>query len=447
MISDDYEFKNGINFVAVSTEKAASEPSSLCSFAVVVIENGRKREMKHWFIKPPNMQFEEKNQNMLKRIGKSVEDFHDKPTLAESWEEIRPYLKSRLVVCHDPFLKELLEARKSFSFETDEFHFLSSKDLAKAAFPLLKSHGLSAIAKEFGFQHQNHNDSSDANVTADLILKICQDCNASDMNYVFKKLSIAPSLQKAIRKPKPTRRSELVFNDSRGVAAGYTQSASIQCLPLSQHYYPKHRAQAAKWARALMARDDVCIIDTETTGLNSYDEVVELAAIDLRGRVLFESLLCPKRGSMHPKAEETHGLTMAILENAPTYEEVFGEIHSCLSGKLVLAYNAEYDARLIMQTHEKYRDKKSNDPADNLHLQFDCIMKAWAMYVGEWNPRYKEYKWQKLPGTTHGALGDCYAALEVIKYMANSRGEGIQIPWWVWSILLLFILVALSSAH
>lgn len=340
----DTEFKKGINFIAVSTEKAAADPSSICSFAVVVIEDGKKREMKHWFFKPPNMIFDEKNQNMLKRIGKSVDDFHDKPTVAESWEEIRPFLKSKLVVCHDPFLKELLEIRKSFGFETDEFHFLSSKDLAKAAFPLLKGHGLTGIAKEFGFQHQNHNDSSDANVTADLVLKICNDCNASNMSHVFRKLSITPFEQRAIRKPRPTKRSELIKEDSRVLAPGYVGSANIQCRPVGQHYYPRHRTQASKWAKDLMARTDVCIIDTETTGLNAYDEVIELAAIDLQGNVLFESLLCPKRGSIHPKAEATHGLSMEILENAPTYEDVFDEIRSALSGKLVLSYNAEYDA-------------------------------------------------------------------------------------------------------
>jgi len=445
MTTDSDKLKQGINFVAVSTERATAEPSSVCSFAVVVIEDGKKSEVKHWLIRPPDMLFDEKNQKMLKRIGKSVDDFQDKPTLAETWNEIRPFLKSKLVISHDPFLKEFVDVRKSFGFETDEFHFLSSKELAKAAFPLLKGHGLTAIAKEFGFQHQNHNDSSDANVTADLILKICNDCNASDINHMLKKLSVVPAQQKALRKPRPTKRSDVMQSSSRSVATGYVRSAKVQCRPLSQHYFPRHRAQTTKWARDLLNRTDVCIIDTETTGLGDYDEVIELAVIDLQGNVLFESLLCPRRGSIHPKAQEKHGLTMEILESAPTYEDIFDEIKRCLNGKLILSYNAEYDARLLIQTHEKYRDKKSNNPADNLHLQFDCIMKAWAMHVGEWNPRFKEYKWQKLPGTTHGARGDCHAALDVLKYMADSKSGGLQIPWWVWSLFILFVLAALGA--
>jgi DNA polymerase-3 subunit epsilon len=46
-------------------------------------------------------------------------------------------------------------------------------------------------------------------------------------------------------------------------------------------------------------------------------------------------------------------------------------------------------------------------------------MLAYSKYVGEWNDYRKDFKWQKLQGGDHSALGDCRATLEVIKKMAK----------------------------
>jgi hypothetical protein len=47
------------------------------------------------------------------------------------------------------------------------------------------------------------------------------------------------------------------------------------------------------------------------------------------------------------------------------------------------------------------------------------VMAEYAKYVGEWNDKYGDYKWQRLPGATHGAVGDCLATLKVLRTMAH----------------------------
>jgi DNA polymerase-3 subunit epsilon len=45
-------------------------------------------------------------------------------------------------------------------------------------------------------------------------------------------------------------------------------------------------------------------------------------------------------------------------------------------------------------------------------------MQWYSQWVGEWNDYHQDYKWQRLPGGDHSALGDCKATLEVIRRMA-----------------------------
>ncbi len=50
-----------------------------------------------------------------------------------------------------------------------------------------------------------------------------------------------------------------------------------------------------------------------------------------------------------------------------------------------------------------------------------CAMVAYAQYVGEMNHKGTGYKWHKLRGGDHTALGDCRATLGLIRRMANGE--------------------------
>jgi DNA polymerase-3 subunit epsilon len=42
-----------------------------------------------------------------------------------------------------------------------------------------------------------------------------------------------------------------------------------------------------------------------------------------------------------------------------------------------------------------------------------------AEWVGEWDDYHRSFRWQKLQGGDHSALGDCLATLEIIKKIAG----------------------------
>jgi DNA polymerase III epsilon subunit-like protein len=103
--------------------------------------------------------------------------------------------------------------------------------------------------------------------------------------------------------------------------------------------------EAADWARGLLA-DDFVIMDTETTGLYSGDEIVQLAVIDKTGAVLLDSLLRPTQ-PIPRIASSIHGITDAMVEGAPTFEELYNYLLLAIGGKRVAIYNATFDIAML----------------------------------------------------------------------------------------------------
>lgn len=157
------------------------------------------------------------------------------------------------------------------------------------------------------------------------------------------------------------------------------------------------------------------IIDTETTGLSGRDEVIEIAIIRPNGDAVFRShIKPPKRRKMPPEAEKIHGITLAFLKDKPTLADVWAGIERAVHGKILIAYNAEFDERLLRQTCKKY-----DLPA--LKNKWECAMLHYAAWVGEWNDYRNDYKWQKLPSAGHNAFSDCLATRKVIVEMAGGK--------------------------
>jgi DNA polymerase-3 subunit epsilon len=178
-----------------------------------------------------------------------------------------------------------------------------------------------------------------------------------------------------------------------------------------------HKAQVIKRCQRILAQaDKYIVLDTETTGLGARDEIVEISIIDLAGQLLFESRICPLTEPT-PGAVAVHGLSMECLSNGRSFSEVQEHIRAVLDRKIALIYNAPFDMRMLVQSHIAHR----LDHEWLLAQRHECIMALYAKFVGEM--RGGRYKWQRLPGGTHGALGDAKAALAVLRLMAAASVE------------------------
>jgi DNA polymerase III epsilon subunit-like protein len=161
------------------------------------------------------------------------------------------------------------------------------------------------------------------------------------------------------------------------------------------------------------------VIDTETTGLEWSDQVIELAVVDLQGNALLDTrirTLVP----IGDGARAVHGISTQDLADAPTFAEVWPRLAELWQGKTVAVFNAEFDERLLKQTRYAHDIKaaKEERPASWL-----CLMYTAQDYLEwEYRPSLRDACWQLgvAPGN-HSALADARAALGVLLAMAEGK--------------------------
>ncbi len=108
-----------------------------------------------------------------------------------------------------------------------------------------------------------------------------------------------------------------------------------------------------------------------------------------------------------------HGITMKTLVGARSYPELVPTLIKTLKGKWVIAYNSEFEQRLLRQTAQR-----NGGPI--LSLSWSCAMLQYSRFVGEWMDDKRGYRWQRLPDAGHSAVADCRATLELIRMMAST---------------------------
>ncbi len=186
---------------------------------------------------------------------------------------------------------------------------------------------------------------------------------------------------------------------------------------------PSARSGAIRIAQEKIALQPL-YLDTETTGNSPDDEIIQIGILDDEGQVAFESLVKPSV-KIKPEAQRVHGMDESTLANAPRWYNVWPKIEIILSGRAVGIYNADFDQRMIQQTNQKVRIRWNPESAS-----FFCIMKLYAQFHGEWNPKTGWYRFQSLEMAgrqcgialphLHQACGDALLARAILHHMAQA---------------------------
>ena len=185
------------------------------------------------------------------------------------------------------------------------------------------------------------------------------------------------------------------------------------------------RKEIIKWANAILDNGNALILDTETTGLEKNDEIIQVAIIDIDGCVLFDSLIKPTK-PVHPQARMVHNITDDDLEKAPTFSEVYDTIAQHITHRQIVAYNANFDRRMLKQTCIKYGFAEFSVEG------WDCLMEKYGYFGGKKNEQ-KIYKPRRLTTAcaqqnisifnAHHAMDDCLLTLKLIRAVANTKEE------------------------
>jgi len=176
------------------------------------------------------------------------------------------------------------------------------------------------------------------------------------------------------------------------------------------------RQDAINWAKDLIKRNPAewIILDTETTGLNSNDEIIQIGIIDGAGNALIDNQLIKPACEISNGAFAVNGISAEMVKDAPNFGDVIPQIVEAVKGKHLVIYNAAYDLRMLIQS-----DKSFQMNIDEVACGIICAMNKYAQFVGEWNDYRGSFRWQKLPSGDHSAIGDCRATLKLINLMAD----------------------------
>lgn len=185
---------------------------------------------------------------------------------------------------------------------------------------------------------------------------------------------------------------------------------------------------AVKTARRYIELDPI-FFDTETTGLGPAAEIVNIAIVDSAGAVLLDTLIKPY-GAIDPGASAITGIFDETVKNAPTILDVLPKIRSIFSGRVIGAYNADFDFRIL---HESICRRAAADNVSVPLIDFDAVfdvIRIGAMYYGEYSARFGGWKNKKLKEVAarvglefneadlHGARADAELTARVLRAIA-----------------------------
>lgn len=180
------------------------------------------------------------------------------------------------------------------------------------------------------------------------------------------------------------------------------------------------RGDCVETARSWL-KSNAVVVDTETTGLGNRDQIVSIAVIDAAtGATLLGTLVKPTI-SIPAAATAVHKITDEMVMVAPAITDL--GLETILAGRTIVAYSADFDERMLMQSFEAHGVKA---PVND----WVCAKLLYAEFEGEWNSHRNSWKWHKLvdackkmqvefTGTQHSAVGDAQATLALVKAIAE----------------------------
>ncbi len=139
----------------------------------------------------------------------------------------------------------------------------------------------------------------------------------------------------------------------------------------NRHFVPKQ--QVIDYARKMIESDPV-YLDTETTGLESSDEIIEIAIVNSSGKILLESFVRPQK-PIPASATAINNITNIMVANSPSWPEIWPTIRNLLASHPIGMYNAEFDVRMILQS------MKINRLPDITRLKAFDVMKIYSDFI------------------------------------------------------------------
>jgi DNA polymerase-3 subunit epsilon len=172
-------------------------------------------------------------------------------------------------------------------------------------------------------------------------------------------------------------------------------------------------------------RAPYAVIDVETTGFSpkSGDRVVELAIarVDSTGRIEDEYATLLNPGNRDTGPVFVHGISNDAVRDAPSFEDVAGEVLARLEGTIVVAHNAVFEERFLAAEFRRMGVRAPVLPA---------LCSLWLAQRTLQTPNHKLATLARWAGLStvdgHTALGDVRSVAALLPLMLEIHGEPLR---------------------
>lgn len=185
---------------------------------------------------------------------------------------------------------------------------------------------------------------------------------------------------------------------------------------LEQQRFANRRLEIIKNCKDFLMNDSYVVLDTETTGLNYTDQIIELAILDMKGDIVYQSLFNPGY-EISNEATDVHGISNDDVKYAPTYKDEWPTIYEKIKNKTLLIYNSNFDIKMLKQMI----NLQSID-IEEFTIDSRCIMNMYSRFIDS-------ERWCKLSDACcdmgiyinqeHRAVGDCMMTIELIRKISE----------------------------
>jgi len=169
------------------------------------------------------------------------------------------------------------------------------------------------------------------------------------------------------------------------------------------------------------------VLDTETTGLEPRQghKVIEIGCVELIERHLtgnnYQQFLNPER-EIDEGALEVHGISLADLEDKPTFTQIADDFLAYIKGATLIIHNAAFDVGFL--NHELGLLERGLGSIEDYCEVIDTLLMARKMHPGQRNSLdalCQRYFISNEHRTLHGALLDSEILAEV--YLGMTGGQ------------------------
>lgn len=156
-------------FIAIDFETAAYAPDSAISVGLVKFRDYRPVDSYYSLIRPPVLFI---LPDFTKLHGLTEDDVRDAPDFKSVWDSnVSGFIGKTPLAAHNaPFDMRVLRATlEHYAVPVPRLRYFCSLALSRLVWPSLRSHALTALAREFAIVYEAHNALADAQTCGDII--------------------------------------------------------------------------------------------------------------------------------------------------------------------------------------------------------------------------------------------------------------------------------------